>query len=65
MAHWSSCSTNNGPAIPPGPCDCGNNAPEPKPMGEVIPFRPKRLSGFLKDADTAPSETNPDSGDCA
>lgn len=45
-------------------------------MGEVVRFRRKKLSGFFpdpddvpmppaKDQDTAPSETNPDSGDCA
>jgi hypothetical protein len=44
-------------------------------MGEVVAFRRKRLSGFIpdpedapppaKDQDTSPSETNPDSGDCA
>lgn len=28
MAHWSSCATNNGPALPIGPCDCGGGAPE-------------------------------------
>lgn len=27
MAHWSSCAVNNAPALPVGPCDCGNNAP--------------------------------------
>ena len=26
MAHWSSCSINNGPALPVGDCDCGNDA---------------------------------------
>lgn len=43
-------------------------------MGEVVRFRRKKLSGFIpdpedapppKDQDTSPSETNPDSGDCA
>lgn len=28
MAHWSSCPTNNAPALPAGPCNCGNDAPE-------------------------------------
>ena len=23
ILHWSDCSTNNGPAYGPGPCDCG------------------------------------------
>lgn len=59
MAHWSNCATNNGPALPVGPCDCGNDAPS-----VVIPFRTKKLTGFIPE-DTAPSETNPDSGDCS
>jgi len=21
--HWSDCAVNNGPALTPGPCDCG------------------------------------------
>ncbi len=28
MDHWSSCAVNNGPALPVGPCNCGNDAPE-------------------------------------
>jgi hypothetical protein len=38
MAHWSSCSTNNGPALPPGPCDCGDNAPL---SADIILFIPR------------------------
>lgn len=26
-AHWSDCAVNNGPALEPGPCDCGADAP--------------------------------------
>lgn len=48
MAHWSSCSVNNGPALPVGSCDCGNDAPD---AGNVIPFRAKRLSGFISDGE--------------
>lgn len=27
MAHWSDCPVNNAPALPVGPCNCGNDAP--------------------------------------
>ena len=28
MAHWSSCPVHNEPALPAGPCNCGDDAPE-------------------------------------
>lgn len=28
MQHASDCATNNGPALPPGECDCGGAIPE-------------------------------------
>ena len=27
MTHTSDCATNNGPALPAGPCDCGGALP--------------------------------------
>ena len=27
MQHASDCATNNGPALEPGPCDCGGGLP--------------------------------------
>lgn len=38
MAHWSSCSINNGPALPVGDCDCGDDAPM---TAEIIQFVPR------------------------
>ena len=29
MQHTSDCATNNGPAFPAGPCDCGGALPAP------------------------------------
>ena len=26
VKHWSDCSVHNGPAMEPGPCDCGRQA---------------------------------------
>lgn len=30
MAHWSDCAAHNAPALPVGPCDCGDAAPSEK-----------------------------------
>ena len=37
MAHWSDCATNSAPAYPPGPCDCGNDAPDPDALEGPLP----------------------------
>lgn len=31
VTHWSDCSTNNGPAMEPGECDCGGYPPKEPP----------------------------------
>ena len=32
--HWSDCAVHNGPALPPGPCNCGAD------MTEIIDHEP-------------------------
>ena len=40
--HASDCATNNGPALPVGPCDCGGVIPAP-----VAPDMPARTVALL------------------
>ena len=48
MAHWSSCPVHNEPALPAGPCSCGDDAPE---SAEIIQFVPRpNLKRDEKDA---------------
>lgn len=34
--HWSDCAVNNGPALKPGPCDCGGFS-EPETGKDLSP----------------------------
>ncbi len=42
MAHWSSCAVHNAPALPVGPCDCGDDAPMTATVIQIRDYQNKR-----------------------
>ena len=49
MAHTSDCATNNAPAMPAGPCDCGDY-PSPAEELQMLQEHVAELESDLDDA---------------
>lgn len=47
MEHASDCAVNNGPALPPGPCDCGGALPAPVAKADRIVELEKALRHII------------------
>lgn len=60
--HKSTCAMHNGPALPPGPCDCGADcgatvpfSAKSTPLGDAIVYQGEYFIGDCGDDDAAPN----------